>query len=141
MIPVVVIVIVIVIVININCINCQIVSNTSSLLSSSYQSYCNHHHHINGTWIKVNQTKKSFYCCSWDENDYFNMNGYCEQDSMSDKNFFHGNTVYSSQSGAHSCLCDADGSRTNPNDRENYEWVSDNCTMVSNCSRFNHYYY
>ena len=107
----------------------MITSNTSLLLSS-YQSYCNHHHHINGSWIKVNQTRKSFYCCSWDNHDYLNMNGYCEQSINNDVNFFQGNSIYSSQSGAHSCLCDAEGSRMNPNNRENYEWVSNNCTMV-----------
>ena len=125
-----IILIIIIFIISNNYINCETISNTSLSLSS-YQSYCNHHHHINGTWIKSNQTKKSFYCCSWDNNDYLNMNDYCEQSINNDINFFQGNTKYSSQSGAHSCTCDAEGSRINPNERENYEWVSNNCTMVN----------
>ena len=64
------------------------------------------------------------------------MNGYCEQSVNNDVNFFQGNSIYSSQNGALSCLCDAEGSRTNPKTRKNYEWVSNNCTMV----RSNYYY-
>lgn len=100
------------------------INNVSSL------PLCNHHHHINGTWIKVNHTRKSFYCCSWDNNDYLNMKDYCEQGIVSDTNFFNGNTNYSSQCGAHSCKCDSFGNRLNTNERENYEWVPSNCTLM-----------
>ena len=69
------------------------------------------------------------------------MNGYCEQGVTNDSNFFQGNSLYSSRAGTHSCLCDADdGTRTTPSDRESYEWVSNDCTMVSDYSLFINYY-
>ena len=88
------IIIIIIILNTIILINC----NISSLLE-----ICNNQEHIYGKWIHVNKIKKSFYCCSWDENSYLDLKEQCNQEEIIDKYFFNGNVITSTQGGAHSC--------------------------------------
>lgn len=106
--------------------------------------------HAEGEWVAFANTsslKKSFHCCSYDENDYGHNNsvgGACynpyfnyRTQAFFDRTLVTGSDQYPTYVGEHGCICDKAEGRDSVNPRERYYWKPSKCSLVAwNASRF-----
>lgn len=110
---------------------------------------CRGSEHVEGSWVAYandSLPKKSFHCCSYDDNDYMHNNsvgGACFNPNWNyayaffDKVLVTGSDQYPTYVGEHGCLCDKSEGRDTLNPRETYYWKPSQCSLVTwNASRF-----
>ncbi len=100
---------------------------------------CRNNQHVIGTWEhRPEISKKSHYCCAWDDYDWMSDQTICGNGRIYSK--FHayaGSDEYATQSGGRPCTCDAVLGRHNVSEREKYHWKPTHCHLLAwNATQF-----
>ena len=95
-----------------------------------YLPWCIDNAHTIGHWTFVNETMKSFKCCTWDD-EFINDPEVCGNGKIRRvyQQCYVGSNVFVQQAGGNACSCDVNQGRSTVNAREKFDWIPSFCTL------------
>lgn len=101
---------------------------------------CQNGNHVMGKWVYDNSmtdANKSFFCCSWDNDDVFRFPEICGSKKAKEESVRYAPEKGMAQAGGHACECEIKDGRSKISVREKFKWVPSLCFLSEwNASQF-----